>query len=560
MSDVLQTAVRVTCSILCCIALVVILIFPARSEAAASWKAFVDPTDGNVPQPRPKRVDADRTRKLAFPTARGYGRFADPGIGPGQIFTIYKVTQLGDSGPGSFRECYMASGPRVCIFTVSGTITLQNDMLAKAPQSRIYIAGQTSPGGVQIRVSATNAAGPLRSVTTSDMIMRFIRLRPGTAHIPSTNVQGVSLGGNPDWSAHDIMLDHISEQWATDEGIAMAGLDRATLQWSLQSEPIACGACRDDRHGSHDYGMFLVSNNRFTLYKNLLMGGRIRNPNIAGNAIDMINNVIYNYGEYATQMYVNIKVSVIANILSNWYSRGPRTGIMVETGRRPHCLFASFEGTRGPGLGFEFYLNGNVCPDDLTGTKNLQTAGGKLTSPILYQKGTLVKRNGTPGVLFSTPRNGGPSVGPIDIVGANQAVADVISFAGAMLNMHKSPSRDSVDSRAINQLINCDDRNYVPQPAILTALPASGYPNLAAAATWSWAGDDSDNDGMLDSWELSRTGITKLSQLKPNGDFDKDGWSDLEEFLNFLAGDGVRRIGRGALSNVPAAYCGYPAP
>ncbi len=528
---------------------------------ATTWAAYSDPTNAAVPEPRAKRVDTDRTRKLAFPTAQGHGKFADAGIGPAEVFTVHKVTNLNSSGPGSFSRCYMATGPRVCIFEVSGTIALTSNMLARAAQSKLYIAGQTSPGGVQFKVENPSTAGPLRSVTTSDMIIRFIKLRPGTSHQLSTNVQGVSLGGNLDWSAHDIMVDHISQQWGTDEGIAMAGVDRATLQWSLQSEPLACSTCRSDRHSEHDYGMFLVSNNRFTMFKNVLIGGKIRNPNIAANQLDMINNVIYNYGKYATQLYVNIKVSVRANILGNWYSRGPRTGTMFETGQRPHCLIAAFEGKPGPGLGFEFYLNGNVCPHDLTGTRNMETlSGGKISSPILYQKGILTKPDGTPNVLFNTARNGGTSVPTTKIVSAKQATADVLSFAGALRDMHKVPRRDEVDKRAISQLVNCADRSLAPQPTSLRAVPAAGYPDLATDATWSWVKNDTDQDGMLDSWELSFPKITSLKQLKANGDFDRDGWSDLEEFLNDLAGDDVNRVGKGNLANVPPAYCGYQAP
>ncbi len=556
--------IRRSCAVVGAGAFVIAVALPTTASAARSaktWKAYVNPVNGAVPVRRAKRTDADRTRKLAFPTARGYGRFADAGIGPGENFTIHKVTNLNDAGPGSFRECYMGTGPRVCIFEVSGTIVIKSDMLAREKQSQIYIAGQTSPGGVQFKVEAPSFSGPMRSVRTSDMIMRFVKLRPGTDHQPSTNVQGMALTGNTDWASHDIIVDHVSEQWGTDEGFAMVGLDNATIQWSLQSEPVACGTCRDDRNGGHDYGMFLISNNRFTMYKNLLMGGRIRNPNIAANNLDMINNVVYNYGKYATQFYINNKVSVRANVIGNWYSPGPRTGTMLETGQRPHCLYASFEGTPAPGLGFEFYLNGNMCAHDLTGTQNMSVLqGGKIVSPVLYQNGFLKTPDGKPDVLFTKPRNDGISVARKWTVSAEQAVADVLSYGGALKRMYGRPVRDDVDWRSVSQLKNCDDRGFSSQPAILNDVPASGYPDLAATASWTWKDNDKDNDGILDSWELKQYGIRSLKKLTSNGDFDKDGWSDLEEFLNYLAGDHKDRAGKGDLANVPAAYCGYQAP
>lgn len=511
--------------------------------------AFVDPTNGNVPFPRVTRTDTDEVRKLAFPSAEGYGKFADPDIGPGQAFTIFKVSNLNDSGAGSFRACWTATGPRVCIFTVSGTITLATDMLINQNNSNIYVAGQTSPGGIQLASGPAMTAGPLRTVRTNDLVVRYVKARPGVAHVKSTNVQGFgSISGQFSggvWQGHDIIADHITANWSTDEVFAMVGLDNATMQWSLTSEPIACGPCRSDNNAAHDFsGAFNVTNNHFTMHHNLLMSGRKRMPNIAGNAADVTNNVIYNEGFYAGVAFAGTYAtgnSTIVNYVGNWAAHGPRTTNMPDTGQKPHCMYMAAEGAQAPGTGAELYVADNICPHDFTGADN---------SDIAYLKQPLTNPAGGAQIIFPTPRAGGLS---LPTTGAIEAFQTVAKYAGSRQDMFSTPRVDLVEARSLAQLANCANHGYSPAPGQIAAPPAPGYPDLTTGTTWLWTAD-SDNDGMMDSWELSYA--PNLTTLTQNGDHDNDGWSDLEEFLNYLAGDGVEKIADGT---VPAPNCGWPA-
>ena len=77
----------------------------------------------------------------AFPGAEGFGANSIGGRGG----TLIEVTNLNDSGPGSFRAAVEASGPRIVVFRVGGTIELQSSLIITNPY--ITIAGQTAPGG-----------------------------------------------------------------------------------------------------------------------------------------------------------------------------------------------------------------------------------------------------------------------------------------------------------------------------------------------------------------------------------------------------------------------------
>src|SRR5207249_1499057 len=83
----------------------------------------------------------------AFPTAEGFGAGARVGRGG----RVMEVTNLNDSGPGSLRSAMEAAGPRICVFRVSGMIILKTAIKVREPY--LTVAGQTSPGGIEIKGS-----------------------------------------------------------------------------------------------------------------------------------------------------------------------------------------------------------------------------------------------------------------------------------------------------------------------------------------------------------------------------------------------------------------------
>ena len=136
------------------------------------------------------------SQQLAFPTAEGYGKYTVGGRGG----SVFEVANLNDSGEGSLRAALEAKGPRTVVFRVSGTITgnfsIKNDS--------ITIAGQSAPGdGICIKGNLSTDA--------DNIIIRYIRVR----FDPSTG-ENDGIGGR---YHKNIIFDHISASWSTDETI-----------------------------------------------------------------------------------------------------------------------------------------------------------------------------------------------------------------------------------------------------------------------------------------------------------------------------------------------------
>ena len=103
---------------------------------------------------------------LAFPEALGFGAQ----VTGGRAGSVYHVTNLNDSGEGSFRDA-VSQGNRIVVFDVGGIIHIQTAVSIK---SNITIAGQTAPGeGIAIH------GGKLSTGKQSNIIIRYLRIRPG---------------------------------------------------------------------------------------------------------------------------------------------------------------------------------------------------------------------------------------------------------------------------------------------------------------------------------------------------------------------------------------------
>jgi len=226
----------------------------------------------------------------AFPGAEGFGRFSAGGRGG----VVYKVTNLSDSGAGSLRACAEASGPRVCVFEVSGTISLNSMVRIKNPY--ITIAGQTAPSpGIFIRY---NDIG----IRTHDVIIRHISVGPGDYHQDTgetlfTDADGIAVHGD----SYNVMIDHVSIFFGIDQ-VGSIYLNRegaphdVTISNSIAAYPLDCSMHYEG--GCHAKGILVgPGSERISLIKNIIAHSQDRNPKFTGTTHgEAINNIVYNWG------------------------------------------------------------------------------------------------------------------------------------------------------------------------------------------------------------------------------------------------------------------------
>ncbi|MCX5771964.1 MAG: pectate lyase [Candidatus Hydrogenedentes bacterium] len=407
----------------------------------------------------------------AFPGAEGYGARATGGRG-GQVIA---VTNLNADGPGSLRAACEAGGPRIVVFRVSGTIA--GDVKIKHDQ--ITIAGQTAPGdGITIK-------GNL-AMDANDVVIRYIRVR--------TDHAGDALGGR---YRKNIILDHVSASWSSDEVLSLYHNENVTIQWCMITE--ACA--KPD--GSHRFGG-IWGNQNGTYHHNLIAHNDSRNPRWASGCgyNDYRNNVLYNWGyessyggeaqQKGDRRTPPIPFSTI-NMVGNYYKPGPATRNDVKNR-------IAKPSSRGSGANGSWHVADNYVDGspEVTGNNWLGIHGNAFT------------RLAAPWEAM-----------PIRQQSPKDAYLAVLDHAGCSLS-----KRDSIDTRIIEEVRNgtaTHGRNGI----ITTPDDVGGWPKLQAAE----APLDSDNDGMPDDWEL-RFKLNPQDASNAAQDKDKDGYTNVEEYLN----------------------------
>jgi pectate lyase len=262
---------------------------------------------------------------LAFPGAQGWAATTPGGRGG----RIIRVTTLASEGPGSFREAVEAKGPRIVVFEVGGVIDLDRKTL-RISEPFLTIAGQTapSPGITLIRGGM--------DVSAHDVILRHIRVRPGEAG------QAKKSGWDEDGfstvsGAYNIIVDHCTFTWATDENLSVSGLRfvgetpddwrAATSHRITYSNNIIAESLAYSTHAKieHSKGSLIHDN-----ASDLLIVGNLYAHNYERNALFkggvravMANNLIYNPGQRA--LHYNLQAN-------EWGDHPYQTGQITAVG------------------------------------------------------------------------------------------------------------------------------------------------------------------------------------------------------------------------------------
>jgi pectate lyase len=419
----------------------------------------------------------DRTSATAFPGAEGAGAYALGGRGGQVLF----VTNLDDAGPGSLRAAVEAKGPRTILFRVSGTIRLTKPLVVR--EGRVTIAGQSAPGdGITLRDQRLQ-------VSADDVVIRYIRARLGDESRTESDAIWVNKGRR-------IILDHVSASWSVDETLSASanytsaeeGFYDLTVQWSIISESLTHSL---HAKGEHGYGSLIRAGRgaKVSFHHNLWANHAARMPrpgNYSGPEVDPLgaffdfrSNVFYNWGKGHSGYNADKATLSRYNFVDNAYVAGPQSEKNIAFNESDTLARAWFAGNS---------MNGAIPADPWSLVTGVQPEGYRLAEPI--------------------------EVGPVTPEGAAASYARVLASAGA------SKVRDAVDARVIAGVRDRTGRQIDSQRDV------GGWPELESLP----APKDSDGDGMPDAWERAH-GLNPHDARDGNGDRNRDGWTNLEEWL-----------------------------
>lgn len=430
---------------------------------------------------------------LAFPGAEGYGKFTTGGRGG----TIIHVANLNDSGTGSLRAALETTGARTIVFDVGGDIDLSSILRigttnsgTNLSYSNVTIAGETAPSpGIRLINYGIE-------IFAENVIIRYISIALGNENTDNGGTEQDCLrirNWGTNGSLQNFMFDHLSLMWSTDENFSLQGnssvntIENVTLQNSILSEPTNFSG----------YGILMHDNLRnISVYGNYLALQKERPPLIGRGTdeeIEFINNVIYGY-EYGAVITYKSFVDFIGNIYKN-IPADKAIGYSIDTSQNSFTELVPEDG--------ELYVADNfqVGPADYA----------------LYGPRVTARAQGTRSLTDSY----------ITSWENTQAGIENLVLSSTIGN---SIYRDAVDQRVIDYYASGTGSLFnSTNPA---TLPGGGW-NYRTLGTHP-AGYDTDNDGMADAWEISRSGSIALTA---NGDDDSDGYTNIEEFFHYRSGN-----------------------
>ena len=457
----------------------------------------------------------------AFPGAEGGGMYTTGGRGG----KVYHVKNLNDSGEGSLRYgIEKGERPLTIVFDVAGVIALEKAL--KVEKGDLTIAGQTAPGSgiclknYNFRIHANN------------VIVRYMRFRMGDEKKTEDDAMNLYTNEN---NLSDVIIDHCSLSWSTDECGTFYGMTNFTLQWCILSESLLNSVHGKGKHG---YGGIWGGTNA-TYHHNLLAHHYSRNPRLDHDyvstlkgPVNLVNNVIYNWGDnstYGGESANDNNEYKQYNIINNYYKPGPATAsgkyrfIDPWTGACSNCSNRMGTSTIVPG---HFYMTGNIFStnDDWSADN---------------WKGTTASTSVIENIKAASAFSYSAKSSSISLHSADNAYAAVLSYAGASLK------RDSVDDRVTKETKNGSftykgsnggDKGFIDtQTDVQESSWVNGYPAYTATDAEKTAVKDTDGDGIPDSiedeWGLDKSkaddGTAKT--------IDTDGrYTNFELYLHYL--------------------------
>lgn len=451
----------------------------------------------------------------AFPGAEGGGMSTTGGRGG----RVLHVTNLSDDGKeGSLRWAVNQTGPRTVVFDVAGVISLGKRLEIK--NGDLTIAGQTAPGdGICIKDCNTR-------IEADNVILRFLRFRMGDGKDSEDDALNCYSDRTPGNS--NIIIDHCSLSWSTDECGTFYGVKDFTLQYCILSESLTVSI---HGKGSHGYGGIWGGREAY-FHHNLLAHHSSRNPrfdhdyvNTLKGPVHFYNNVVYNWRDnsaYGGEGGPGQSPKQV-NFVCNYYKPGPatasnrRTRLLNPTTKCKNCNSGD-ERDVTPG---KFYLSGNY----MYGSAEVTADNWKGVKPD----------NDDPVDGLKSDKYFGTE--PAYLQTAEEAYETVLASAGASL------CRDKVDARVVKET---KDGSYTyngskgsSKGIIDTQSDVGGWPEYKATEEQLARTVDTDGDGISD-WYECLLGLDKRNPADAalfTIDYKAKRYSNLEMYLQYLVRD-----------------------
>lgn len=423
---------------------------------------------------------------VAFPGAVGYGKYASGG----RYGSVYVVTNLNDSGAGSFRDA-ISQPNRTILFTVAGNIILSTTLFAT--QDNQTWAFNTAPGqGITFGMSGLQDI-PLIDLDANNIIVLHPRIEHSTAYVGSSSgADGIALFGG-----EDIYIDHATITWTSDEALAITHYPEESTNSRVYNVTIANSIIGGGFTGSSKGSLITGDVGNVTYYRNYFPNNNIRSVQFATDYnyytgdrfFEQINSVVYDY-KTAISVYniQNTGGRYRINILENLFEWSPG-----NVGYRPVALYESDALPISPQQDKEVYVFNNISPRRPNNTfaqnESTQGADGIGNVDVL----------GDPQFISSTIYNTQTVADGVTLTAATAVWDSISPNVGASLPYRNNFSQELVD-------------NYTNQIEADYAFVTHTRETLASGTPWV----DTDGDGIPDTFD-STPSVADANLEQPNG-------------------------------------------